>query len=53
MAFGPTWVFVAAAAVIAITCLDVMILGPKTNGRMLEVVTGTGQQSELPRGVAA
>ena len=39
--FGPTQVFVAAALVIAITCLDLAVLGPRTNGRSLEELAGT------------
>lgn len=37
--FGGTGVFVVAAAITAITCLDLAILGPRTNGRSLESVT--------------
>ena len=46
--FGPTEVFIAAAAVITVTCLDILILGPRTNGRTLETVTGTGQVVDTP-----
>ena len=43
--FGPTQVFVAAAVIITITCLDLAVLGPRTNGRSLEAVTGTGDRA--------
>ena len=41
--FGANGVFIAAACVIVIMCLDVAILGPRTNGRSLEAVTGSGE----------
>jgi putative MFS transporter len=41
--FGPVEVFVAAAVIITITCLDLAVLGPRTNGLSLEEVTGSGE----------
>ncbi len=38
-AAGPTAVFLAAALIMAILCLDVAILGPRTTGRALEDVS--------------
>ena len=38
-AAGPAAVFIAAAIILAILCLDVSILGPNSTGRALEVVS--------------
>ncbi|WP_410674131.1 MFS transporter [Amycolatopsis sp. cmx-4-68] len=43
--FGPTQVFVVAAVITTVTCLDLGILGPRTNGRALEAVAGTGDRA--------
>jgi MFS transporter, putative metabolite:H+ symporter len=41
--FGSGWVFTGSAVLIAVLCLDVGILGPRTTGRLLEEAAASGQ----------
>lgn len=44
--FGPIGVFTGSAALLVVMCISTGVLGPKTNGRSLESVTGTAAQGQ-------
>jgi MFS transporter, putative metabolite:H+ symporter len=45
--FGSGWVFTGSAVLIAVLCLDVGILGPRTTGRLLEEAAASGETPAL------
>ena len=38
-AYGPAAIFVFAAIILALLCLDVGLLGPRSTGRVLEAIS--------------
>jgi putative MFS transporter len=44
--FGPVGVFTGSAVLMAVLCLAVAILGPRTTGRSLESVTAAGPKTD-------